>query len=423
MSPSCKKTPADQSGQDSSTDICKLKQLAAGLNIGEDAGALLEPEAVSYPSRCQWSLEAARSPADSHQSADDPHHHVRVNYALNRTIQVQDSILDFVGQTPIVRLNNLPKLLGLDCELLVKCEFLNPGGSVKDRIALRMVEEAEREQRIAPHAGYTLIEPTSGNTGIGLAMVAAVRGYRCIIVMPEKMSAEKENVLRALGAEIVRTPNEAKYNAPESHIARAIELCRAIPKSVILNQYRASGNPLAHYDTTAEEVLVTCKNRLDMLVAGAGTGGTLSGLARKIKERLPECQLVGVDPVGSILALPEELNGPAPGSGQKAAPAFYEVEGIGYDFVPTVLERQLVDKWIKSEDGEALRMARQLIQHEGLLVGGSSGSAVAAAVRAIHEAGWAQRPDKRIVIILPDGVRNYMSKFISDKWMRDRHFI
>lgn len=380
---------------------------------------MLDPDAVGWPSRCKWSL-VGESRRDT-----DPHHHSRTNYALNRAIHIQDSVVDWIGQTPLIRLTNLARMYDIKCELLAKCEFFNPGGSVKDRIALRMVEDAERDGKITPHSGYTLIEPTSGNTGIGLAMVAAVRGYRCIIVMPEKMSAEKENVLRALGAEIIRTPTEAKYNAGDSHISRAIELCREIPKSIILNQYRASGNPLAHYDNTAEEILITCKNRVDLLVAGAGTGGTLSGIARKVKERLPECQIIGVDPVGSILAQPEELNEVAAAgeSDEKgAASSFYEVEGIGYDFIPTVLDRELVDKWYKTVDSESLKMSRQLIKLEGLLVGGSSGSAMSAALRAIEDYGYAQDETKRVVVVLPDGVRNYMSKFISDQWMRDRNF-
>ena len=419
MSPSCKTVGNEHKDCCQAGQPCeKLRQKLLATKLtpsASDEAKMLNADAVSYPSRCEWSLESHGRPSND---SGDPHYHARVNYAMNRTIQIQDSILDFVGQTPIVRLNNLTKKLGIECEVLVKCEYLNPGGSVKDRIALRMVEDAERDGKIAPHDGYTLIEPTSGNTGIGLAMVAAVRGYRCIIVMPEKMSMEKENVLRALGAEIVRTPTAAKYNAPDSHIARSIELCRQIPKSIILNQYRASGNPMAHYDTTAEEVLVTCHNRLDMLVAGAGTGGTLSGLARKIKERLPACQLIGVDPVGSILAQPEQLN-----LLSEKDSGFYEVEGIGYDFIPTVLDRQLVDKWIKTDDTESLRMARKLIKHEGLLVGGSSGSAMAAAMRAIEQAGFAHDPTKRVLVILPDGVRNYMTKFISDKWMEERSFI
>lgn len=426
MSPSCKKADDTNNQPDlTNNDACcnKLKNKLLALKL--DSARHIDPlmfdvDAVGYSSRCSWSLR----PKDNdnlintdQSTTQDPHYHLRVNYSLNRAVQIQDSILDHIGQTPLVRVNNLTKLLGIKCELLVKCEYLNPGGSVKDRIALRMVEDAERDGKIAPHSGYTLIEPTSGNTGIGLAMVAAVRGYRCIIVMPEKMSAEKANVLKALGAEIVRTPTEAKYNADNSHISHSIQLCREIPKSIILNQYRACGNPLAHYDTTAEEILVACKNRLDILVAGAGTGGTISGLARKVKERVPTCCIVGADPVGSILAQPEELNQMSDNSS-----GFYEVEGIGYDFIPTVLDRNLIDKWIKTQDCESLMMSRQLIRHEGLLVGGSSGSAMVAALQAIEEAGIGQDETKRVVVVLPDGVRNYMTKFISDQWMQDRHF-
>lgn len=379
---------------------------------------MLDKEAVAWPSRCRWSLASAES-----QQQPDPHHHEKVDYATNPSLQIQDSILDTIGQTPMVRLTNLAKAHGLKCELLAKCEFMNPGGSVKDRIAKRMVEEAEHEGRLKPHSGYTIIEPTSGNTGIGLAMVAAVRGYRCIIVMPQKMSAEKANVLRALGAEIVRTPTEAKYNDPDSHISKSIELCREIPNSVILNQYRASGNPLAHYDTTAEEVLATCDNKLDAIVAGAGTGGTISGLARKLKERLPDCKVIGVDPVGSILAQPESLNAIQSSSGDGGNDGFYEVEGIGYDFIPTVLDRSLIDRWFKSKDSDSLRMSRELIRLEALLAGGSSGSAVWAAIEACRELGWQDDPSKRVVIVLPDGVRNYMSKFMDDAWMEERSLI
>ena len=380
----------------------------------------LEPDAVGWPSRCRWSLELV---SNRHSEETYPHHHVKTNLSLNRAMLVQDSILDFIGQTPLVRINNLTREREVKCQLLAKCEFLNPGGSVKDRIALRMIDEAEREGKLVPHDGYTIIEPTSGNTGIGLAMAAAVRGYRCVIVMPAKMSAEKENVLRALGAEIVRTPTEAKYNAPDSHISKSIELLRSIPKSVILNQYRASGNPLAHYDSTAEEILAACGGQLDMLVAGAGTGGTISGLARKLKERLPDCKVVGVDPVGSILAHPEELNRLGTGKEPSEGGGFYEVEGIGYDFIPTVLDRQLIDRWYKSCDEQSLRMARELIRCEGLLVGGSSGAALWAALEAIKEFGWVGEPTRRVVVVLADGVRNYMSKFISDQWMSERKFL
>lgn len=369
---------------------------------------MLIADAVGWPSRCKW------APASESKSTD-PHHHVEQDLSINRCARVQDSILDSIGQTPLVRLTRFAEAFGIKCELLAKCEFMNPGGSVKDRIALRMIDDAEREGRLKPNSGYTIIEPTSGNTGIGLAVVAAVRGYRCIIVMPNKMSSEKADTLAALGAEIVRTRTEADYNDPDSHISKSIELCQSIPNSVILNQYRASGNPMAHYDGTAEEILVACGNRLDAIVGGAGTGGTITGIARKIKERVPSCTVVGVDPVGSILALPEELNKTESGS------TFYEVEGIGYDFIPTVLDRHLIDKWYKTNDKESLPLARKLIQTEGLLVGGSTGSALCGALKAIEDLKLKDDPSKRVVVILPDGIRNYMTKFVSDKWMAERN--
>ena len=223
---------------------------------------------------------------------------------------------------------------------MAKCEFFNAGGSVKDRIALRMVEDAEKSGQLK--AGDTIIEPTSGNTGIGLALAAAVKGYRCIIVLPEKMSNEKVATLRALGAEIVRTPTSASWDSPESHISVAQRLLAEIPNSIILDQYRNPGNPLAHYDTTAEEIIKQCGGKPDMVVLGAGTGGTISGIGRKIKEKCPDCIVVGVDPLGSILAEPENLN--------RTDVTYYDVEGTGYDFIPTVLDRSVVDRWIKSRD-------------------------------------------------------------------------
>uniref|UniRef100_A0A2L2Y4G7 Cystathionine beta-synthase n=1 Tax=Parasteatoda tepidariorum TaxID=114398 RepID=A0A2L2Y4G7_PARTP len=272
-----------------------------------------------------------------------------------------------------------------------------------------MIAEAEREKKIS--SGATLIEPTSGNTGIGLALAAAVKGYKCTIVMPEKMSNEKVSVLRALGAEIIRTPTNARYDAPESHISVAQKVNTQIPNSIILDQYRNPGNPLAHYDDTAEEILYQCDNRIDMLVIGAGTGGTITGIGRKIKEKCPGCKIVGVDPYGSILAEPESLN--------VSDQTSYQVEGIGYDFIPTVLDRSVVDKWIKSEDKDSFHMSRLLIKKEGLLCGGSSGSAVSAAVKVAQEL----KEGQRCVVILPDGVRNYMTKFLSDSWMTEQEFI
>ena len=314
---------------------------------------------------------------------------------------IYDSILDTIGNTPLVRLHNIGKDTG--CELLVKCEYLNAGGSVKDRIGRRMVLEAEKSGRIKP--GDTLIEPTSGNTGIGMALAAAVRGYRMVITMPEKMSREKQVVLEALGAEIIRTPTEAAWDAPESHIGVALQLQKLLPNAHILDQYANPDNPMAHYEGTGAEIVEQTGGRLDYLVLTAGTGGTLTGTARRVKEAIPGVKIVGVDPVGSILA------GPGPiGS--------YKVEGIGYDFIPDVLDTDLVNEWIKTEDGPSFRMARRLIRKEGLLVGGSTGSAVWAAVELAKRVG----PGKRIVTLAADGVRNYMTKFLDDGWMRQNGF-
>jgi len=320
---------------------------------------------------------------------------------MSRPPHIQDSILSAIGNTPLVRLRSIGRETG--CEILAKCEFLNAGGSVKDRIGKRMVEEAQRSGRIKP--GDTLIEPTSGNTGIGMALAAAIYGYRMIITMPEKMSREKQLVLEALGAEIIRTPTEAAFDSPQSHIGVAKQLQRILPNAHILDQYANPDNPAAHYHGTAEEILEQTGGQLDAFVATAGTGGTLAGTAKKLKERLPKVRIVGVDPEGSILA------GPGPiGS--------YKVEGIGYDFIPDVLDRSLVDEWIKSRDRESFQMARKLIRKEGMLCGGSSGSAVWAALEYARRAG----PGKRIVVILPDSVRNYMSKFLDDMWMRENGF-
>ncbi|XP_055608355.1 cystathionine beta-synthase-like protein [Uranotaenia lowii] len=308
----------------------------------------------------------------------------------------------------MVKLNKIPQSFGLKCNLYAKCEFLNPGGSVKDRIGLRMIEEAEREGLLKP--GCTIIEPTSGNTGIGLAMGAAVRGYKCLIVMPEKMSNEKVDTLKALGAHVIRTPTEAAFDSPEGLIAVAQKLAKEIPNAIVLNQYTNAGNPLAHYDGTGAEILDQLGGNVDMVVIGAGTGGTAAGIARKIKEKKPECVIVGADPEGSILALPDELN--------KSDVSFYEVEGVGYDFIPTVLDRSVVDRWMKFNDKVALPMARRLIAEEGFLCGGSSGGNVAVALEAAKDL----KEGQNCVVILPDNIRNYLTKFVSDNWMEARKF-
>ena len=311
------------------------------------------------------------------------------------------SILESIGGTPMVRLRTVGRETG--CEILGKCEFLNAGGSVKDRIGKRMLEEAQKQGRIKP--GDTLIEPTSGNTGIGLALAAAVYGYRMVITMPQKMSREKQVVLEALGAEIIRTPTEAAWDSPESHIGVAKQLKGLLPDAHILDQYGNPDNPAAHEDGTGREIVEQCDGKIDAVVMTAGTGGTLTGVARYVKKHVKGCRIVGVDPVGSILAGPGPI-------------ASYKVEGIGYDFIPDVLDRSLVDEWVKTQDAESFRMARRLIRHEGLLVGGSSGSAVWASVEVAKRMG----PGKRVVTILPDSVRNYLSKFLDDRWMRENGF-
>ncbi len=315
---------------------------------------------------------------------------------------IYDNILQVVGDTPVVRLNRIGA--DLPAEFYAKCEFLNPGGSVKDRIAVRMVESLEKSGRVRP--GTTLIEPTSGNTGAGLAMTAAVKGYPLIITMPEKMSREKQVVMEALGAKIIRTPTEASHDAPESLIGVAKRLNREIQDSVVPDQYENPDNPDAHYHGTGAEIWQDFGDSLDMVVMGAGTGGTVTGVARYLKERKPEMLIIGVDPEGSIL-------------GGRSEVKTYEVEGIGYDFVPAVLDRDLVDRWIYVNDRESFLMARRLIREEGLLVGGSSGSAV----WAMLEATKLYPEAKKILTLLPDSIRNYLTKFVGDDWMRQHGFL
>jgi len=316
--------------------------------------------------------------------------------------KIFDSILRTIGNTPIVRLSRVGR--GLDAELLGKCEFLNAGGSVKDRIGVRMLEDAEKAGTIRP--GDTLIEPTSGNTGIGIALAAAVKGYRVIITLPEKMSREKQVVLEALGAEIIRTPTEAAWDSPESHIGVAKRLREIVPRSFILDQYNNPSNPIAHAEGTAEEILRDLDGKLDVIVMTAGTGGTITGVAGRLKEKIPGVHVVGVDPYGSILGGGTEIFS-------------YKVEGIGYDFIPKVLERDLVDEWVKVDDKNSFQVARRLIRQEGLLVGGSSGSCVWAAIEVAKK----RKKKERILTILPDSVRNYLTKFIDDKWMKDNRFV
>lgn len=311
-----------------------------------------------------------------------------------------NSVLETIGRTPLVRLGRVAA--GIKPMLLVKVEAFNPGGSVKDRIGLAMVEAAERAGRLA--AGSTIVEATAGNTGVGLALAAAVKGYRCIFVMPDKMSEDKVNLLKAYGAEVVITPTNVPPDSPESYNGVADRLAREIPHAFRPNQFANQSNPRAHYETTGPEIWEDTEGRVDVLVAGMGTGGTISGAGRYLKERKPEIVVVGADPEGSI------LSGDSPRS--------YKVEGIGEDFIPATFDRQVVDDFVRVSDAESFLVARRLAREEGLLVGGSAGTAVAAALK------YAQRLDehKVMVAILPDTGRNYLSKFYSDGWMQANGF-
>ncbi len=313
---------------------------------------------------------------------------------------VRDSILETIGGTPLVRLNRMGR--GLKATILVKVESLNPGGSVKDRVAVKMIEAAEREGLINP--GGVIVEATAGNTGVGLALAAAVKGYRCIFVMPDKMSEDKISLLRAYGAEVVITPTSVPADSPESYNGVADRLAREIPGAFRPNQFANPNNPLAHYLTTGPEIWEHSGGKVDVFVAGMGTGGTITGASRYLKEKKPGLVVVGADPEGSI------LSGDAPKS--------YKVEGIGEDFIPRTFDRQLVDEMIRVSDRESFNTARRLAREEGILAGGSSGTALAAALK------YAERlsEPRLLVVLLPDTGRNYLSKIFSDRWMQENGY-
>lgn len=270
---------------------------------------------------------------------------------LNTTPKIMDSIYQAVGKTPLVRMQRVHKEEGVECEMLMKCEFMNPGGSVKDRIGVRMFLEAEKDGTIKP--GDTIVEATSGNAGIGLSFMAACKGYNMVITLPEKMSNEKVSVLSSLGAEIIRTPTEAPTFSEGSHYMVARKVAKERPNTYILDQYGNINNPMAHYHTTGQEILEQCEGKLDYVFAGVGTGGTISGVAKLLKEKMPDVKIIGVDPYGSILAEPEEVN--------KSEVTGYHVEGIGYDFIPDALTRSLVDDWVKVDDEMSFDIARKMI--------------------------------------------------------------
>ncbi len=314
------------------------------------------------------------------------------------------TVLELVGATPIVRLEKLSPPGG--AQILVKLEYLNPGGSVKDRIGLPMIEAAEREGKLKP--GGTIVEPTSGNTGVGLAIAAAIKGYRCIFVMPDKMSQEKIALLRAYGAEVVITPTAVEHDSPESYYSVSDRLAEEIPGGFKPDQYSNMSNPQAHYEHTGPEIWEQTGGEIDAIVISVGTGGTISGVGRYFKEHKPEVLIVGADPEGSVYTARNEGD---------LHP--YLVEGIGKDTWPETMDPDVVDEWVRVSDRESFRWARRLAREEGLLAGGSGGTSVYAAVQIAKRLG----PGKRVLMMIPDSGRNYLSKFYDDNWMLEHGFL
>jgi cystathionine beta-synthase len=314
------------------------------------------------------------------------------------------TVLDLVGNTPIVRLDRISR--DVPGSILAKLEYMNPGGSNKDRIGISMIEAAEREGKLRP--GGTIVEPTSGNTGVGLAIGAALKGYRCIFVMPDKMSQEKISTLRAFGAEVVITPTAVDHDSPESYYSVSSRLAEEIPGGFKPDQYSNMANPEAHYETTAPEIFEQTGGEIDAIVISVGTGGTISGVGRWFRERKPDIQIVGVDPEGSIYTAKDDAD---------LHP--YLVEGIGKDTWPKTIDLTVVDEWIQVSDRDSFLTARRLAREEGLLVGGSSGSTVWGAIEYAKRLG----PESRVLTILADSGRSYLSKFLDDNWMLEHGFL
>lgn len=316
--------------------------------------------------------------------------------------EVFENALDAIGRTPLIRLNKVAA--GMPCPIYAKVEFFNPGASIKDRIGRAMIERAEREGLIHPGVS-TIIEATAGNTGVGLAIAACVKGYRCIFVLPDKMSDEKINLLRAYGAEVVMVPTNVPPDSPESYGGVARRLRNEIPNAWMPDQFTNMANPEIHYLSTGPEIWEQTRGKVTCFVSGVGTGGTISGVGKYLKERNPRVRIVGADPDGSILS-----------GGQ---PKSWKVEGIGEDYVPKTFNSQVVDEWVRVTDKESFTIARKIARSEGLLIGGSCGTCAAAALK------YAERltPEDLMVVIFPDTGRNYLSKMYNDNWMRENGYL
>jgi len=321
--------------------------------------------------------------------------------------QIANSILDLIGNTPLLKLTKLTR--GLNCNILAKLEFLNPGGSVKDRIGIAMIEAAEKQGIIEP--GFIIVEPTSGNTGVGLALAALVKGYKMIFTLPDKMSQEKIDLLRAFGAKVIVTPTAVAPDHPSNYVKVAERIVKETPNSFMPNQYFNQSNPQAHYQTTGPEIWEQTAGRIDVLVSTMGTGGTISGTSRYLKEKNSNLKVVGVDPEGSLYH--HEFYG------TKGQVHPYKVEGIGEDFLPSTLNLKIVDEIITVTDKEAFLTARRLSQEEGIFSGGSAGAAVFAALQVAKK----MNENQNIVVILPDTGRNYIHKLYSDEWMTEKGFL
>jgi cystathionine beta-synthase len=330
---------------------------------------------------------------------------------ISESLRVDESILQAIGKTPLVRLNRIAA--HVPCRLYAKVEFFNPGGSIKDRIGLNIITEAERSGRLKP--GGTVVESTSGNTGVGLAMACAIKGYKSVFVLPDKMSQEKIQLLRAFGARVVVTPTAVEPEDPRSYYSVARQIVAETPNAILANQYHNPENPRSHYLTTGPEIWEQTRGQVTDVIAGMGTGGTISGIGKYLKEQNPDIKIIGVDPTGSIL-LETWQHGSIP---EDAVARPYKIEGIGEDFLPSTLDLSIIDDVIRVTDQEAFQWTRRIVREEGIFCGISSGAALAGAMQYVQELP----PDRLAVVIFPDSGSRYLSKVFDDRWMRENGFL